>query len=173
MRASMMMVTTVLAAGCAHQQVRQADEVTVLPPPPVAPRQLEVATAPSAPAAPTEDAAALAAALQATKVFFAFDRSVLEPEGEAALQRAAKVLRAHPTLHVQVSGNCDERGTEEYHLALGQRRAEVARAYLVALGVSPGQLDTISFGQEQPVDPRHTPEAWAQNRRDELKLLSN
>ncbi len=90
-----------------------------------------------------------------------------------SLQQVAKVMRAHPSLKLRIAGNCDERGTEEYNLMLGQRRAEVARRYLSDLGVREPQLDTISYGDERPAAEAHTPEAWAKNRRDELSPLLN
>jgi peptidoglycan-associated lipoprotein len=123
---------------------------------------------------PTVDAAAeLDAALRSATVYFSFDRDQLQPEGLAALQRVGDVLRKHPTLKIRVEGHCDERGTEEYNLALGHRRAEAAARYLRDLGASPGQVDTISYGALQPAAEGHDDAAWAKNRRDDVKRASN
>ncbi|MFP3929181.1 MAG: OmpA family protein, partial [Desulfobacteraceae bacterium] len=72
---------------------------------------------------------------------------------------------------VRIEGHCDERGTNEYNLALGERRANAAKKYLISLGVSEDRVRTISYGEERPADPRHNEEAWAKNRRDEFKLF--
>jgi peptidoglycan-associated lipoprotein len=111
--------------------------------------------------------AEIQAAIKSATVFFDFDQVQLKPEGMEALRRVAVVLRKHPRV-VDIEGNCDERGTEEYNLMLGQRRAEAARKYLLDLGVDPSQLATVSYGALRPVNPAHTEEAWTQNRRDEL-----
>jgi peptidoglycan-associated lipoprotein len=89
---------------------------------------------------------------------------------QETLKRKAAWLRDNPTATVTIEGNCDERGTNEYNLALGERRAESARAYLVDLGISASRLTTISYGEERPLDPRHNEEAWAKNRNDQFKL---
>ncbi len=99
-------------------------------------------------------------------IYFAFDKSTLTPAAQDNLLRKAEWLRENPDATVTIEGNCDERGTNEYNLALGDRRAESAKAFLVDLGIDPMRLTTISYGEERPVDPRHTEEAWAKNRRD-------
>jgi len=105
------------------------------------------------------------------KVYFAFDSSALSPQAQQVLNRKADVLRANPQLKVLIEGNTDERGTEEYNLALGERRAMAAYKYLVLLGVDARQLETISYGEERPADPGHNEQAWANNRRDEFRLV--
>lgn len=105
------------------------------------------------------------------KVYFTFDSFALSPQAQDVLKRKADVLRAQPTLKVLIEGNTDERGTEEYNLALGERRAQAAKKYLVLLGVNPMQLETISYGEERPADPGHDEQAWANNRRDEFRLV--
>jgi peptidoglycan-associated lipoprotein len=99
-------------------------------------------------------------------IYFAFDKSTLTPAAQDNLLRKAEWLRANPKATVTIEGNCDERGTNEYNLALGDRRAEAAKAFLVDLGIDPARITTISYGEERPVDPRHNEEAWAKNRRD-------
>lgn len=109
--------------------------------------------------------------IMSEKVYFAFDSSALTPQAQEVLNRKADVLRANASLKVLIEGNTDERGTEEYNLALGERRAMASYKYLVLLGVSAQQLETISYGEERPADPGHNEQAWANNRRDEFRLV--
>lgn len=105
-------------------------------------------------------------------VYFDFDKSNIKPEFQQTISENAKKLMAHPNIHVQVEGHCDERGTTEYNLALGQRRADSVRNALVAAGVNPSQLTTISYGEERPVALGHNEAAWAKNRRSVLTITS-
>jgi peptidoglycan-associated lipoprotein len=98
------------------------------------------------------------------RVFFDFDRATIRPDGEATLRRQAEFLNNDAALTITIAGYCDERGTREYNLALGERRATVARNYLVSLGVDPSRIDTVSYGKERPIVLGHTEAAWAQNR---------
>ena len=98
------------------------------------------------------------------RVFFAFNSSQLTPEDQATLDRQAAWVQRYPQVQVQIAGNCDERGTEEYNLALGQRRANAARDYLVARGTSAARITTISYGKDRPTALGSNEEAWAQNR---------
>ncbi|PHQ72297.1 MAG: peptidoglycan-associated lipoprotein [Sneathiella sp.] len=99
------------------------------------------------------------------RVFFGFDQYNLADEAQTTLQRQAAWLGANPAVTLVIEGNTDERGTREYNLALGERRATAVKNYLVTLGVSPGRLSTISYGKERPVALGHNEAAWAQNRR--------
>ena len=99
------------------------------------------------------------------RVFFDFDKSVLKPAGRATIERWAAWLKTYPSNKVLIEGHCDERGTREYNLALGDRRANAAREYLVSLGIDPNRVRTISYGKERPAVPGSTEEAYAQNRR--------
>lgn len=99
-------------------------------------------------------------------IYFEFDKSTLTPAAQDNLLRKAEWLRANPDSTITIEGNCDERGTNEYNLALGDRRAESAKSFLVDLGIDAARITTISYGEERPVDPRHNEEAWAKNRRD-------
>jgi len=101
-------------------------------------------------------------------VYFAFDSSDLDPPARDVLQEAAAYLEAHPTGLIQIAGHCDERGTQEYNLALGERRAQSVRDYLRQLGVPGDRLITISYGEEVPVDTGSNESAWAGNRRCEF-----
>jgi peptidoglycan-associated lipoprotein len=98
------------------------------------------------------------------RVFFDTDRASLTPQATATLERQSSWLQQYPQVNIWVAGNCDERGTEEYNLALGQRRANTDRDYLVAHGVNRGRIETISYGKSRPIDASSTPEAWGQNR---------
>ena len=99
------------------------------------------------------------------RVFFDFDKSVLKDEGKATLQRQAAWMKLYPNLTFTIEGHADERGTREYNLALGARRANAAKDYLVSLGVDAARLKTISYGKERPVCLESNEECWAQNRR--------
>ena len=98
------------------------------------------------------------------RIFFDTDRNTLNPQATATLDRQAGWLQQYPQVNVWVAGNCDERGTEEYNLALGQRRASADSDYLVAHGIQRSRIETISYGKSRPIDAASTPEAWAQNR---------
>jgi peptidoglycan-associated lipoprotein len=98
-------------------------------------------------------------------IYYEFDKSNLTPMAQDNLLRKAEWLRENPDATVTIEGHCDERGTNEYNLALGDRRAESAKAFLTDLGIDPLRLTTISYGEERPVDPRSDEEAWAKNRR--------
>lgn len=105
-------------------------------------------------------------------LFFDYDSSEVSAEGQKALNANAEILKKYPTWVVTIEGHCDERGTAEYNLALGERRAVAARAYLVSLGISAERLKTVSYGKEFPFDPGHNEEAWAKNRRDHFVITS-
>ncbi len=107
---------------------------------------------------------------QDERIYFDFDKSDLKPEAREVLKRKADWLRKNPGYKITITGHCDERGTREYNMALGQRRADAAFKYLNALGVSADRIITVSKGKEEPLDPRSTPEAWAKNRRAEFKV---
>jgi peptidoglycan-associated lipoprotein len=99
-------------------------------------------------------------------VYFDFDKYDLSPEARAQLEKQAGWLKQYANITVTVQGNCDERGTREYNLALGERRATSAKNYLVALGVDPNRIQTISYGKERPAVVGSDEAAWAQTRRD-------
>lgn len=98
-------------------------------------------------------------------VHFDFDSAALTDEARRILDENIKWLKAHPDVRIQIEGHCDERGTEEYNLHLGQRRAESVKRYLVKNGIDPKRLFTISYGEERPIDPGHDESAWRKNRR--------
>ena len=96
---------------------------------------------------------------------FDFDKAVIRPEDIPLLDQAAEWLATHADVQVQIEGHCDERGTREYNLNLGQLRANAVKEYLATKGVDPNRLHTISYGEERPIDPGHTEDAWSKNRR--------
>ncbi len=102
------------------------------------------------------------------KVYFDFDSSSLRPDALATLAKNADLIKQAPGIIIQVAGNCDERGTQEYNLALGERRADAVRNHLAQLGVSGDRLVTISFGEEMPAVQGHDEAAWGKNRRCEF-----
>ncbi|CAB5133895.1 Tol-Pal system peptidoglycan-associated lipoprotein PAL [Olavius algarvensis associated proteobacterium Delta 3] len=104
------------------------------------------------------------------RIYFEFDSSALLAEAQEVLKRKAEFLRDNPNSRFTIEGHCDERGTEEYNLALGDRRAGSAKAFLVDLGIAPYRITTISYGEERPLDPRSSEEAWAKNRNCQFVL---
>jgi len=98
-------------------------------------------------------------------VYFDFDQSVLTAMAQGVLERKAAWLRGNPDAQVTIEGHCDERGTVEYNIALGERRARSAMDFLVDLGIESSRLSTVSYGEERPLDPGHNENAWALNRR--------
>ncbi|WP_456369771.1 peptidoglycan-associated lipoprotein Pal [Thermodesulfatator atlanticus] len=104
-------------------------------------------------------------------IFFDFDSYAIRDDMKERLMENARYLLEHPEIRVELQGNCDERGSSEYNLALGERRALAVKRYLLNLGVPEGQLTTVSFGEERPLDPRHNEEAWALNRRVDFVII--
>ena len=98
-------------------------------------------------------------------VYFALDSEQIDSAGQTALQNNAEILKQYTTWVVTIEGHCDERGTPEYNLALGERRALAARDYLISLGIAPDRLKKVSYGNEFPFDPAHTEDAYSKNRR--------
>jgi peptidoglycan-associated lipoprotein len=109
-------------------------------------------------------------AFESEHIYFDFDKSDLKPEARAVLEKKAAWLRANPAYKVKIEGNCDERGTNEYNLGLGERRAKAAMKYLNALGISADRMTTISYGEERPTCTEKNEKCWSKNRRDEFKL---
>ena len=99
------------------------------------------------------------------RVFFDYDKYNLKPQGRATVEKQAALLKKYPNAAITLEGHCDERGTREYNLALGERRANAVKDYLVALGIPAARIKTISYGKERPAALGSTEAAWAQNRR--------
>ncbi len=105
-------------------------------------------------------------------IYFDFDKFDIKGEYRDMLQQKAELIKAYPSINVRIEGNCDARGTQEYNLALGERRARAAYEYLVMLGVNPSQLELISFGKERPAVEGTGPAVWAKNRRDDFRVIA-
>lgn len=158
-------VLTLSFTGCAPKKAAdQSSEVTQ--------PQAATGTAPTeTPGQAPGESPASAGAPQAgfdKKIYFDFDQYELKPESTEALSDLVTYLKANPGLNVQISGNCDERGTNDYNIALGDKRAKAAQEYCITQGVDPQKISTISYGEEKPADPGHGEEAWAKNRRDDF-----
>ena len=108
---------------------------------------------------------------ESENIYFDFDMSELKPEARSILTKKANYLKKNPGYNVRIEGHCDERGTNEYNIALGERRANAAKNYITALGVSADRISMRSYGEEKPADTGHNEAAWAKNRRDEFKLI--
>jgi len=104
--------------------------------------------------------------------FFLLDSADLDDTGRAIVTTNADILKKYSSWQITIEGHCDERGTAEYNLALGERRAVAVRAYLVGLGISPDRLRTVSYGKEFPFDPGHTEDSWSKNRRAHFVITS-
>ncbi|MFH0985273.1 MAG: peptidoglycan-associated lipoprotein Pal, partial [Candidatus Omnitrophota bacterium] len=115
-------------------------------------------------------AVAAKADIELADINFDFDKSALRAKDREILKGHAEWLMKNKDYTVLIEGNCDERGTTEYNLALGERRASEAMKYLVGLGVEKERIKTISYGEERPLDPGHNEEAWAKNRRDHFVI---
>ncbi|HEK85049.1 MAG: peptidoglycan-associated lipoprotein Pal [Candidatus Saccharicenans sp.] len=104
-------------------------------------------------------------------IFFDYDKYNIRPDAVPVLETNAQWLKAHPTVKILIEGHCDERGTEEYNLALGERRAKATMEYLVSLGIPAERMKIISYGKSQPLDPGHDEAAWAKNRRAQFLII--
>jgi peptidoglycan-associated lipoprotein len=107
-----------------------------------------------------------------TMIHFDYDKSDLRGGDAQILDQKIPLLQANSGVQIRIAGNCDERGSDEYNLALGNRRATAAKQYLVSHGVDAGRITTVSYGKERPIDPGHDEDAWSKNRRDEFELTS-
>ncbi|MBM4289175.1 MAG: peptidoglycan-associated lipoprotein Pal, partial [Deltaproteobacteria bacterium] len=109
-------------------------------------------------------------AFESEDVFFEYDQATLTPESRNLLQKKAAFLLKHPEVQITIEGHCDQRGSSDYNLGLGQRRADSIKYYLMDLGVPGNRMATVSYGKEQPLDPGYGEEAWARNRRGHLVM---
>jgi peptidoglycan-associated lipoprotein len=153
-------LTTAAVAACAHNEPTPAAQ----PQPTAQPAAAAAAPAPT----PTPQPPPPRREIQAASVYFAFDSSDLMGEARSTLQSFYEELRNRPDVAVRIEGNCDERGSSEYNLALGQRRADVAKGYLARLGVPASRITTVSNGEEKPRATGRDEDAWRENRRDDL-----
>jgi peptidoglycan-associated lipoprotein len=183
---ALMLVVAVGAASCSRRQPPVTAPAPAPAPPPAA------ATTPPLPPAPTRVEEALPVPSEPLAedaignrtlddlnrespfkpVFFGSDSSELDDGGRSVVVENAGLLKKYSTWVVTVEGHCDERGTAEYNLALGERRAVAVKTYLVSLGVAPDRIRTVSYGKEFPFDPGHDEKAWASNRRAQFVITA-
>lgn len=158
------LAATALTASCATR--REETPVTTQP------TETQTVIQPEQPGGPTPGSVEDFRVSVGDRVFFGLDRSDLTPEARSILERQAAWLRRYSNVRILIAGNCDERGTREYNLALGARRAEAAKAYLVSLGVPANRVETTSYGKERPLDPSSTEAAWSVNRNAHTQIIS-
>jgi len=174
--AAVALVLALAVAGCGKKHPPVARPIP--PPPPPAETPVTPPSEPAPPVAETpapapvaEDSVAAGSLDEINKnsplqpVFFGLDASEVDGAGQKVLEANAEILKRYASWQISIEGHCDERGTAEYNLALGERRALAARNYLVSLGVAADRVKTVSYGKEFPFDPGHTEAAWAKNRR--------
>ncbi|HEU4335630.1 MAG TPA: peptidoglycan-associated lipoprotein Pal [Candidatus Eisenbacteria bacterium] len=154
-----LLAALLVAVGCASRKQVTTTDVETPPPPP--PAQEETTPPPPPPQQQTEPESRATL----TDAFFDFDEASLRADAKAALESNAKWMQSNSGASVIVEGHCDERGSVEYNLALGERRAKAAKEFLVSYGIAANRITTISYGKERPFDPGHDESAWAQNRR--------
>jgi peptidoglycan-associated lipoprotein len=177
-------VVALMSVGCAKKQTVKSEGAktpSAADSAPAAVGEAPMTEAQPAPAEPTpaeQLASAAQAGVAATEerpsrfddVLFDFDKSEVREDGRRTSQVVADYMKQNPRAKLQIEGHCDERGTAEYNLALGERRATAVMTYLVSLGVPRAALSTVSYGKEKPLDPGHDEEAWAKNRRAHFVL---
>lgn len=143
------------------------------PPPPEEPVQVEPEPEPEPEPVPEpKPEPIIIKASDFKTVYFDFDKYNLVDSAKAALENNAQVMKSNPSVMIKIEGHCDERGTIEYNLSLGEKRAKAAMDYLVDLGINGERISTISYGKERPVDPGHNEAAWAKNRRAAFTVTS-
>ena len=183
--AIVVMILLVAVAACGK---KKPATVASLPPPPATTAQPAPTPPPARPAERVEDAVPVPAISEDAignrsledlnrdspfrPAYFGLDSSELDDMGRAIVAANADIMKKYPSWVVTIEGHCDERGTAEYNLALGERRAVAVKTYLVALGISPDRLRTVSYGKEFPFDMGHTETAWSKNRRAHFVITS-
>jgi peptidoglycan-associated lipoprotein len=181
-----------LSAGCAKKQVVVGEEPVAAQPatqpqevqkptPPPQPEPVRPAPLPETPTqestippeTPKQGMQTTTPDLQSElqKIYFNFDSADLSQDARSTLSKNADLLARDSSVKIRIEGNCDERGSDDYNMALGERRAKAAKDYLVNLGVQADRISVISYGEEKPVDPGHDEAAWAKNRRDEFIIV--
>jgi peptidoglycan-associated lipoprotein len=180
LRALAPVATLLILAACGGRQ--QPEEPAPEPAPPPAPAPAPEPPPPPPPPPPQpagEDPAAAAARITAAllgeireMVHFDFDKSDIRPEDRLTLDRKAAILGVNSAVRLRVSGHADERGSDEYNLALGTRRASAVKTYLANKGIDTGRIEVVSYGEEQPIATGHDEDSWFQNRRAEFEVTA-
>ncbi|HEX3928547.1 MAG TPA: OmpA family protein [Gemmatimonadales bacterium] len=184
---------TTIATACHHKPPVVAPTPTKpAPPPPTGPdtaalnrhildsiANARAAAAAAAAAQAARDSAAAAAATQreanaaiGAMIHFDYNKAEISSADGQKLDAKAAVMKSHPTVRIRITGNCDERGSDDYNIALGTRRAAAAKEYLVRAGIDASRIDVASLGREKPLDPGHDENAWSRNRRDEFEVIA-
>jgi peptidoglycan-associated lipoprotein len=167
--ASLTALSLALVAGCASQATQESEPAPAPAPGVSTARATPQATpAATAPRGTATSAARTVSMPQARSVYYAYDQSEIKAEGVKTIDAHAQYLREHPEVKVKVEGNADERGSAEYNLALGQRRADAVLKRMTILGVSSERVETVSFGKEKPKAIGHEESAWSENRRSDI-----
>lgn len=164
-----MVILTIFAVafqGCSKKVVKQEAPVEVKEPEPSPTPAPEPAPAPAPVPEPVKKE------LSFSNVYFDFDKYDIRPDAREILVQHAQSLLNNPSVKILVEGHCDERGTIEYNLALGEKRANAVKNFLVNYGVAADRISTISYGKERPLDPRSNEEAWAKNRRAQFVIVA-
>ncbi|MGE0442924.1 MAG: OmpA family protein [Gemmatimonadales bacterium] len=169
---SLALALAFLAASCGKKTPEQPNPLPPAPPPPT-----DTRTPPPPPPPPTNDNSAEMVRAELMRVlmepiYFELDQDALRSDAQASLERKAAILLANPSVRVRVAGHADERGSDEYNLVLGTRRATAAKRFFEARGIDGSRVEIVSFGEERPADPGSNEGAWAKNRRDEFEVTS-
>jgi peptidoglycan-associated lipoprotein len=182
---ALILLTIVFAAACGKKKLPVAAAPAPAPPPVSAPAPTTSPTQPVVEALPVPQEPRLSEDQVGGRslddlnrdspfkpVFFGLDSADVDDEGQKVAQANAAIMKKYPTWMVTIEGHCDERGTAEYNLALGERRATSVKTYMVSLGIPADRIRIVSYGKEFPFDPAHTDEAWAKNRRAHFVITS-
>ncbi len=166
---SLLTIFSMVISGCAKKEVVKPEAK------PQAKAEVSTPAQPSAPASTMTAQQTRQMTLDEVQkelrmIHFDFNKYNIRPDAKTILENNAKVLRENPNVKVQIAGYCDDRGSVEYNLALGEKRAQSAKDYLVTLGIPSSDLSTISYGKSDPIDPSNNEKAWAMNRRDEFHI---
>ncbi len=156
-----LILAAIFMIGCPKE--KPAPQVEPPPPPPVVEEPAPPPEPPPPPPAPP---------LTLTTIYFDYDKSDIRSDARDIMAQNGRSLTDHPTATIQVEGHCDERGTDEYNLALGERRANAARDYLVNYGIETRRVSTVSYGESRPAVQGSGEDAWSRNRRAEFKVMS-
>ncbi len=172
-RLFVLLAASSLALGACKKKTPAAPPPT----PQAAPTAEPTRTPPSTPA-PVDNSAELAARVAAARaavlstIYFDYDADELRDDARASLDEKIRILNANPTLRIRISGHCDDRGSDEYNIALGRRRSETAKRYLTDRGIDASRIETTTFGRERPAVMGSTEDAWSKNRRDEFEIIA-
>lgn len=175
-RFAVLIVALPLALGACK---KKKPDVVAVPPTQAPPTSTPVINPPSTPPAAPRDNGPSVEAITATvravileTVYFEYDSDAIRADAQAMLEKKVPLLNANPAVKLQIAGHCDNRGTDEYNLALGRRRAEQVKRFLTDRGIDASRIETISFGAERPAVQGETEDAWSRNRRDEFQITT-